>query len=115
MLGPLWFRVNYNRGVSFSLSLTGSMLTAVLVLGLVFVVAFFALRAAPGLATWGFGLLLGGGLSNELERLLRSSHAVTDFISVGGFPIFNVADIAITLGFSGLFVAMLRGAKLVTR
>ena len=115
MLGPLWFRVNYNRGVSFSLSLAGSMLTAVLVLGLVLVVAFFALRAAPGLATWGFGLLLGGGLSNELERLLRSSHAVTDFISVGWFPVFNVADTAITLGFACLFVAMLRGAKLVTR
>lgn len=41
-------------------------------------------------------LILGGGLSNLIDRL--SVGCVRDFISIGFFPSFNVADSAITLG-----------------
>jgi lipoprotein signal peptidase len=40
---------------------------------------------------------------------------VTDFISVGWFPIFNLADASVTVGFIVLMVAMLRGSSLVQR
>ncbi|MQC26339.1 MAG: signal peptidase II [Chloroflexi bacterium] len=42
------------------------------------------------------GLQLGGALGNLLDRLTLGY--VTDFISVGNFPVFNVADASITVG-----------------
>lgn len=43
------------------------------------------------------GLQLGGALGNNLiDRLVRGH--VTDFISVGTFAVFNIADSAITIG-----------------
>jgi signal peptidase II len=42
------------------------------------------------------GLQLGGALGNLSDRILRGS--VVDFIDIGFWPIFNVADVAIVLG-----------------
>jgi signal peptidase II len=41
-------------------------------------------------------LQFGGALGNLTDRLMRTQ--VTDFISVGVFPVFNVADACITIG-----------------
>lgn len=41
-------------------------------------------------------LYLGGGLGNLIDRLTQGF--VTDFISVGSFPVFNIADASITIG-----------------
>jgi signal peptidase II len=47
-------------------------------------------------------LVLGGALGNLFDRLARSpgflEGAVVDFVRVGSFPTFNVADAAITVG-----------------
>ena len=43
-----------------------------------------------------FGLILGGALANLADRAMHGY--VTDFLSVGTFPIFNVADSCITIG-----------------
>ena len=115
VLGPLWLRLTYNSGISFSLNATGPIVTTLITLVIVLAVAFVALQASSGLATVGFGLLLGGGVSNEVDRLVHVPHRVTDFISVGWFPVFNVADAAVTLGFVVLFVSLLRGSRLVQR
>ena len=40
---------------------------------------------------------LAGALGNLLDRLTQEGR-VTDFISVGNFPVFNVADSSITVG-----------------
>ncbi len=42
------------------------------------------------------GLQLGGALGNLIDRIFFGH--VTDFISVGTFPVFNVADSCITVG-----------------
>lgn len=42
------------------------------------------------------GLQLGGAIGNLIDRLARGG--VTDFVDLGWFPIFNVADSAITVG-----------------
>jgi signal peptidase II len=39
---------------------------------------------------------LGGAIGNLIDRLLHGR--VTDFISIGSFPVFNVADSSITVG-----------------
>jgi signal peptidase II len=42
------------------------------------------------------GLQLGGAAGNLIDRLIKGK--VTDFISIGSFPVFNVADSSITIG-----------------
>jgi len=42
-------------------------------------------------------LQLAGALGNLISRLTQDGK-VTDFISVGTFPVFNIADSAITVG-----------------
>ena len=40
---------------------------------------------------------LGGALGNVLDRIFFAGR-VTDFISIGEFPVFNVADSSISVG-----------------
>jgi signal peptidase II len=55
------------------------------------------------LAQVGLAIALAGGLGNVVDRIFRG--AVVDFIHVQGWPIFNVADIAVVLGMLLLFFA----------
>ena len=50
------------------------------------------------------GLQLGGALGNLVDRLTVGS--VTDFISLGTFPVFNVADASISTGVAILILGM---------
>jgi signal peptidase II len=55
--------------------------------------------AAPGsgpAAVAGVGLVLGGGAGNLVDRTARGG--VVDFIAVGRWPTFNLADAAIVAG-----------------
>lgn len=48
------------------------------------------------------GLQLAGAGGNLIDRLMRGK--VTDFISVGTFPVFNLADASISIGVAVLFL-----------
>ena len=58
------------------------------------------------LATLAIGMVVGGALGNVIDRLYRGY--VVDFVAVGSFPRFNVADSAITIGVLLLLGAMAR-------
>lgn len=90
-----------NEGAAFGIPGFPGLFLAVTV-----VVVTLVLRALPhadrpalGLA---YGLVVGGALGNGLDRIFRSpgfpSGAVVDFIDLGWFPVFNVADSGITVG-----------------
>ena len=51
------------------------------------------------------GMQMGGALGNVIDRLFRGGQ-VTDFISVGNFPVFNVADSSISVGVAILLVGV---------
>ena len=57
------------------------------------------------------GMLLGGALGNGIDRIFRGF--VVDFIELAfvRFPVFNIADIAITLGAVLLVVIITLGDK----
>lgn len=115
VFGFLWLRLQFNSGVSFSFNSSGPLVTSVVTLVVALGVLVVGLRARPGWPTAGFGLLIGGGAANVLNRLASSPPRVTDFIAVSSFPVFNLADVAITLGFVVLVVAALRGERLLAR
>jgi signal peptidase II len=70
---------------------------------LAFVVIGAILIYYPQIASEGWmfrlalSLQLAGATGNLIDRLLHDGK-VTDFISVGNFPVFNVADSSITIG-----------------
>jgi signal peptidase II len=47
-------------------------------------------------ATLGIGMMLGGAAGNLIDRVRVGR--VTDFVDVGDFPAFNVADASINVG-----------------
>jgi signal peptidase II len=113
--GAIWLRLQYNSGISFSINQSGPLVTTVLTVIVALVVVAVGLRAARGAPAVGFGLLLGGGVANVIDRLAANPHQVTDYIALGSFPVFNLADAAITAGFLVLIVAALRGEKMMAR
>jgi signal peptidase II len=61
--------------------------------------------AHSALLTVAIAMLLGGAVGNLIDRV-RFGH-VTDFIDLRVWPIFNVADIAVTLGVALIVLAVL--------
>ena len=55
------------------------------------------------------GLIVGGALGNLVDRL--KDGAVVDFISVGWWPAFNVADSSISVGMVLLILTLLLGER----
>jgi signal peptidase II len=97
-----------NHGVAFGL-LPGAHLAVTIVIGLALVALFvyFARHAALPWIWLPTGMLLGGALGNVLDRLREGS--VTDFVKLPlGWPPFNLADVAITLGVLSLVLVIER-------
>lgn len=108
LVGPLGIDVGRNSGVAFSLIAGHSTIALSVTIALTVVVAACALRAVPLLPSGVFGLLLGGGLSNDIDRVARhASGGVVDFVTLPHWPTFNLADAAISVGIVALFVLVL--------
>jgi signal peptidase II len=91
-----------NAGVAFGITLPTTA-QGLLIAGAFIILLLLSVRLRhEPLARLGFGLILGGALANILDRL--DDGLVTDFIAVGSFPTFNVADSCITVGLAVLLV-----------
>jgi len=55
----------------------------------------------------GIGAALGGATGNVLDRLARG--AVVDFVAIGPWPVFNLADAALVAGTGLILLAVLSG------
>ncbi len=73
-------------------------------------ILFYYYRFRPGkLVSFGLGLELGGALGNLIDRLI--SGQVTDFIDLRIWPIFNLADSAISVGLIIIVWGLIRELK----
>lgn len=87
-----------NKGIAFGF-LPGRhwAITALIAVALLALLAYFARHATRPLIWLPTGMLVGGALGNVLDRLRAGS--VTDFVKLPlGWPPFNLADAAITVG-----------------
>jgi len=98
-------RVTLNRGISWSMfadtGVAGFYVITVLIGAFLFAFAWYThKRAEANYDTFGEMLVLVGGTSNFLDRLIYGG--VVDFIQLSygrwSFPIFNFADMYIVLG-----------------
>ncbi len=113
-LGESWpadglFRLTHgtNSGAVWGLfpGRTG-ILTFASIIAIGFIVYYYRTQATRNRPTrFTVGLLLGGAIGNLIDRLRMG--AVVDFIDVGWWPSFNVADSSILIGMTLLIATLL--------
>jgi signal peptidase II len=95
-----------NSGAAFGLVPAGA--GVFLVASVVVSIALVVYVARTPIGLWGgvvLGLILGGTIGNGFDRLVYGF--VTDFVNVHFWPVFNVADSAISIGVVLLIAANL--------
>lgn len=97
VLGPVGLTLSHNSGVAFGLASGGGTRLVVLTVIALTVVGYVFARNPTRPGMWiAAGLLAGGALGNLADRV--RADAVTDYIQIGSWPAFNLADVAVTAG-----------------
>ena len=106
------FRVARNSGGAFSTFTNATIVLALLAIGLTIWLVRTLRRTTDLPTVVALSLVLGGAFGNLCDRIFRSPGVleghVVDFVKVGSFPSFNVADSAITIGAILLIVLSFR-------
>lgn len=92
------FKYSENTGIAFSLPIPQPL---IIFLNIVFFFLIFwvfekEFNTKKAKAQWGLALIIGGGLGNLIDRFTHGF--VVDFISLWTYPIFNLADVYISIG-----------------
>jgi len=108
----LFLTVTRNAGAAFRLFQTFTLgfllISAVVIVGIL--IYYWRLPPHDWPARLGLALVLGGAIANAYDRGVKGS--VIDFIQVPHWPIFNVADSAITVGVAVLLLGTVwRGGR----
>jgi signal peptidase II len=110
--GILTLRLTFNPGGAFGV-LQG-VPNFFLIASVVIVVFILYWTRTVHSAAWAIplGLVLGGGLGNLFDRVFRDTDGrVVDFVDLHVWPVFNVADSAITIGVIALLVMSFRAER----
>jgi len=95
-------RLVRNSGAAFSLASGYTWVLSVIALVVVAVIIRYSSRLRSWWWAIGLALVLGGAIGNLIDRIFRAPKPfqghVVDFISVGWWPVFNVADSAVVCG-----------------
>ena len=104
-------RYTTNSGGAFSLLTGAPLFFGIMALVIVGGIVYASRRAQPLSMLVVLGLILGGALGNLTDRLFRGEGLlrgeVVDFVKVGIWPVFNLADSCVVVG--GILLALLLG------
>ena len=91
-----------NSGAAFSMATGYTWVLTLIAIGVVFGIVWMGRRLVSPWWAVGLGMILGGALGNLVDRFFRSPGPlrghVVDFLSIGWWPVFNVADPAVVGG-----------------
>ena len=108
-LGKIFRFIHWkNTGIAFGMFQgNGWILTTIGIL-IVLGIIIFSSRIVMGPSYWRIAMAmeLGGALGNLADRINPELGYVVDFIWVGNFPVFNIADAAIVIGAVILVIGM---------
>jgi signal peptidase II len=96
----------YNTGVAFGM-FQGMNTVFIILAFIVMSVIFFYFPRVPErdwLLRLALAMQFGGAGGNLIDRIMVGH--VTDFVAVGDFPVFNVADASITVGVAVLLIGV---------
>ncbi|MEN9325083.1 MAG: hypothetical protein RL414_837 [Actinomycetota bacterium] len=115
----LRFTLVHNSGAAFSFATGFTIGFSLLALAVVIAVIYYAPKITSSGWCIATGLLLGGVLGNLTDRIFREpsflSGNVIDWIQIPNFPVFNIADIAISTAALISFVLSVRNVPPITR
>lgn len=96
----------YNTGVAFGLFKDQGMIFTILAIIVVIGILYYFPRVEARDWTLRLAMVLqfGGAVGNLIDRLTIGH--VTDFISIGNFPVFNIADASISIGVAVLLLGI---------
>lgn len=108
VVGSLQFRLVYNRGMAFSRGEGFGPLIGIVASVVVVVLVRWLRRAVPDVRAAAVMSIVVGATGNVIDRLTRAPGwmrgPVVDFVDVQWWPVFNIADAAITCGAVALII-----------
>jgi signal peptidase II len=91
-----------NSGAAFSMATGYTWLLTVIATGVALGIFWMGRRLVSPWWAIGLGMILGGAMGNLVDRFFRSPGPlrghVVDFLSIGWWPVFNVADPSVVIG-----------------
>ena len=96
----------YNTGVAFGMFQNNNVFFAILIsiIALVIIIYYPSLTEDDWYLRIALSLQLGGAIGNLIDRITLGH--VTDFISIGDFAVFNIADASVTIGVGVMILGM---------
>lgn len=96
----------YNTGAAFGMFQNGNTIFAILAVIVILVIFYYypQVERSDWYLRLAMGMQMAGAAGNLVDRLTVGK--VTDFISVGTFPVFNVADSSISVGVAVLLLGV---------
>jgi signal peptidase II len=111
-----WLTLTRNSGAAFSAGAQMTVMLSMIALIVVVTVIRMARRLRDRGWGLGLGLLLGGALGNLTDRILRAPSPfrgeVVDYLHLTHWPVFNVADIALTVAAAVILQRGFKGATM---
>lgn len=108
---PKIFDLTYikNDGAAFGMLSGKQTLLIIVTVAAMVLISIYAIvdrKKHSKLEQFALGMIVGGGIGNLIGRITEG--CVTDFFNIHIIPVFNVADIGITIGCLLLIIAVLK-------
>ncbi|MCC6639280.1 signal peptidase II [Candidatus Falkowbacteria bacterium] len=95
-----------NEAMAFSIPVHNLIIVALALIMILWLLQYFAVCCRDGLYghVWALNGIIWGAFSNVYDRISRGF--VVDYVDVGLWPVFNLADVAIVVGVIALLVVI---------
>lgn len=110
--GAVTLRLTFNSGGAFGIGGDFPAFFLVATVAIVVTIVFWARRVEDPRLMIPLGLIVGGGLGNLFDRIVRDyGGRVVDFVDFHVWPVFNLADASIVAGVGLILLLNLRSRR----